>query len=96
MRAGKLGGLDVKRIINEPTAAAIAYGHDNVKEDEDEDAESKPIRLLIYDLGGGTFDVSVIEVEKGNVRVRSTHGNHYLGGGADPRPLRDRHRGDGV
>jgi molecular chaperone DnaK len=80
MRAGKLAGLDVKRIINEPTAAAIAYGHDNVKEDEDEDAETKPIRLLIYDLGGGTFDVSVIEVEKGNVRVRSTHGNHYLGG----------------
>jgi len=80
MRAGKLAGLDVKRIINEPTAAAIAYGHDNIKEDEDEDVETKPIRLLIYDLGGGTFDVSVIEVEKGNVRVRSTHGNHYLGG----------------
>jgi molecular chaperone DnaK len=80
MRAGKLAGLDVKRIINEPTAAAVAYGHDNIKENEDEDAESKPVRLLIYDLGGGTFDVSVIEVEKGNVRVRSTHGNHYLGG----------------
>ncbi|WP_437727552.1 Hsp70 family protein [Sorangium sp. So ce861] len=80
MRAGKLAGLDVKRIINEPTAAAVAYGRDNVMEDEDEDAEPRPVRLLIYDLGGGTFDVSVIEVEKGNVRVRATHGNHYLGG----------------
>ncbi|MFT3767158.1 MAG: Hsp70 family protein [Minicystis sp.] len=81
MRAGRMAGLDVKRIINEPTAAAIAYGHDHAKdEDEDEDADTKPERLVIYDLGGGTFDVSVIEVEKGNVRVRSTHGDHYLGG----------------
>ncbi len=81
MRAGKMAGLDVKRIINEPTAAAIAYGHDQTEdEDEDEDAQSKPIRLLIYDLGGGTFDVSIIEIEKGNIRVKSTHGNHYLGG----------------
>jgi molecular chaperone DnaK len=80
MRAGKMAGLDVKRIINEPTAAAIAYGHDQSEEDEDEDAPTKPIRLLIYDLGGGTFDVSIIEVERGNIRVKATHGNHYLGG----------------
>jgi molecular chaperone DnaK len=80
MRAGRLAGFDVKRIINEPTAAAVAYGHDQGEEDEDEDAPSRPLRLLIYDLGGGTFDVSVVEVEKGNVRVKSTHGDHYLGG----------------
>lgn len=80
MRAGKMAGLDVKRIINEPTAAAIAYGHDSASEEEDEDADTKPVRLLIYDLGGGTFDVSIIEVERGNIRVKATHGNHYLGG----------------
>lgn len=80
MRAGKMAGLEVKRIINEPTAAAIAYGHDHANEDEDEDTETRPRKLVIYDLGGGTFDVSVIEVERGNIRVRSTHGDHYLGG----------------
>ena len=81
MRAGKMAGLDVKRIINEPTAAAVAYGHDHRKDaDDDEDADRRPRRLVIYDLGGGTFDVSVIEIEDGNIRVRSTHGDHYLGG----------------
>jgi molecular chaperone DnaK len=81
LRAGKLAGLDVKRIINEPTAAAVAYGHEHGKDDDDdEDADSRPRRLVIYDLGGGTFDISVIEIEGGNIRVRSTHGDHYLGG----------------
>jgi molecular chaperone DnaK len=78
MRAGQLAGLEVKRVINEPTAAAIAYGHD--KDDEDEDSRARPTRLMIYDLGGGTFDVSLIEVEGGHLRVKATHGNHYLGG----------------
>ncbi len=83
MRAGELAGLDVKRIINEPTAAAVAYGHDQAEdddEDEEDDDGSAPLRLFMYDLGGGTFDVSVIEVQKGNIRVKATHGNHRLGG----------------
>ena len=81
LRAGKMAGLDVKRIINEPTAAAVAYGHEHGKDDdEDEDAASRPRNLVIYDLGGGTFDISVIEIEGGNIRVKSTHGDHYLGG----------------
>ncbi len=82
MRAGKMAGLDVKRIINEPTAAAIAYGYaaESDDEDDEDDVDATPVRLVIYDLGGGTFDVSVIEVSRGKIRVLATHGNHYLGG----------------
>lgn len=68
--AGKIAGLDVKRIINEPTAAALAYGLDKKKEE----------KVLIFDLGGGTFDVSVLEIGDGVVEVKSTNGNNYLGG----------------
>ena len=68
--AGKIAGLDVKRIINEPTAAALAYGLDNEKEQ----------KILVYDLGGGTFDVSVIEIGDGVIEVLSTAGNNRLGG----------------
>ena len=68
--AGKIAGLDVKRIINEPTAAALAYGLDNEKE--------QPI--MVYDLGGGTFDVSIIEIGDGVIEVLSTAGNNRLGG----------------
>ena len=63
--AGKIAGLDVKRIINEPTAAALAYGLDNEKEQ----------KIMVYDLGGGTFDVSVIEIGDGVIEVLSTAGN---------------------
>ena len=68
--AGKIAGLDVKRIINEPTAAALAYGLDNEKEQ----------KLMVYDLGGGTFDVSVIEIGDGVIEVLSTAGDNRLGG----------------
>ncbi len=68
--AGKIAGLDVKRIINEPTAAALAYGLDNEKEQ----------KILVYDLGGGTFDVSVIDIGDGIIEVLSTSGNNKLGG----------------
>jgi molecular chaperone DnaK len=68
--AGKIAGLEVKRIINEPTAAALAYGLD--KEEEE--------TILVFDLGGGTFDVSVLEVGDGVVEVSSTSGDTYLGG----------------
>ena len=68
--AGKIAGLDVKRIINEPTAAALAYGLDNEKEQ----------KIMVYDLGGGTFDVSVIEIGVGVIEVLSTAGNNRLGG----------------
>lgn len=68
--AGKIAGLDVKRIINEPTAAALAYGLDK-KDDE---------TILVFDLGGGTFDVSILEVGDGIVEVRSTNGDTLLGG----------------
>ncbi|HAJ26661.1 MAG TPA: heat-shock protein Hsp70, partial [Syntrophus sp. (in: bacteria)] len=68
--AGILAGLDVVRIINEPTAAALAYeaGHEEKQ------------RILIYDLGGGTFDASIVEMENGIVEVRSSHGDTHLGG----------------
>ena len=68
--AGKIAGLDVKRIINEPTAAALASGLDNEKEQ----------RIMVYDLGGGTFDVSIIEIGDGVIEVLSTNGDTRLGG----------------
>ena len=68
--AGKIAGLDVKRIINEPTAAALAYGLDNEKEQ----------KIMVYDLGGGTFDVSIIEIGDGVIEVLSTAGDNKLGG----------------
>ena len=68
--AGKIAGLDVKRIINEPTAAALAYGLDN---------ESQQ-KIMVYDLGGGTFDVSIIEIGDGVIEVLSTSGDNRLGG----------------
>ena len=68
--AGKIAGLDVKRIINEPTAAALAYGLDNEKEQ----------KIMVYDLGGGTFDVSIIEIGDGVIEVLATNGNNRLGG----------------
>ena len=68
--AGKIAGLDVKRIINEPTAAALSYGLDNENEQ----------RIMVYDLGGGTFDVSIIEIGDGVIEVLSTAGDNRLGG----------------
>ena len=68
--AGKIAGLDVKRIINEPTAAALAYGLDNESEQ----------KIMVYDLGGGTFDVSIIEIGDGVIEVLSTNGDTHLGG----------------
>ena len=68
--AGKIAGLDVKRIINEPTAAALAYGLDNEKEQ----------KIMVYDLGGGTFDVSIIEIGDGVIEVLATSGDNKLGG----------------
>ena len=68
--AGKIAGLDVKRIINEPTAAALAYGLDNEHEQ----------KIMVYDLGGGTFDVSIIEIGDGVIEVLSTNGDTHLGG----------------
>ena len=68
--AGKIAGLDVKRIINEPTAAALSYGLDNEQEQ----------RIMVYDLGGGTFDVSIIEIGEGVIEVLATAGDNKLGG----------------
>ena len=68
--AGKIAGLDVKRIINEPTAAALAYGLDNENEQ----------KIMVYDLGGGTFDVSIIEIGDGVIEVLATNGDTHLGG----------------
>src|SRR5574344_200077 len=68
--AGKIAGLEVERIINEPTAAALAYGL------EKEEGQT----ILVYDLGGGTFDVSILELGDGVFEVKSTHGNNHLGG----------------
>ena len=68
--AGKIAGLDVKRIINEPTAAALSYGLDNEKEQ----------KIMVYDLGGGTFDVSIIEIGDGVIEVLATAGDNHLGG----------------
>src|SRR5437660_11794101 len=68
--AGKIAGLDVKRIVNEPTAAALAYGLDKKKDET----------IAVYDFGGGTFDISVLEVGEGVVEVKSTNGDTHLGG----------------
>ena len=68
--AGKIAGLDVKRIINEPTAAALAYGLDK-------EADQK---IMVYDLGGGTFDVSILEIGDGVIEVLATAGDTHLGG----------------
>ena len=69
--AGKIAGLDVKRIVNEPTAAALAYGLDKKKVDEN---------IAVYDFGGGTFDISILELGEGVLQVKSTNGDTHLGG----------------
>jgi len=69
--AGKIAGLEVERIINEPTAAALAYGIEDKKKEE---------KILVYDLGGGTFDVSILELDEGTFEVLATSGNNKLGG----------------
>jgi len=68
--AGRIAGLDVKRIVNEPTAAALAYGLDKKKEET----------IAVYDFGGGTFDISILEVGEGVIEVKSTNGDTHLGG----------------
>ena len=68
--AGRIAGLDVKRIVNEPTASALAYGLDKQKEE----------KIAVYDLGGGTFDISILELWEGVFEVRSTNGDTHLGG----------------
>lgn len=70
--AGKIAGLDVKRIINEPTAAALAYGLDK---------KGKELTVAVFDLGGGTFDISILELGQGVFEVKATHGDTFLGGG---------------
>src|SRR6202043_2052741 len=70
-QAGEIAGLEVPRIINEPTAAALAYGLDKKKDET----------IAVYDLGGGTFDISILEVGEGVVEVKSTNGDTHLGGG---------------
>lgn len=68
--AGQISGLNVLRVINEPTAAALAYGLDKVGDKV----------IAVYDLGGGTFDISILEIQKGVFEVKSTNGNTHLGG----------------
>src|SRR5690606_6100763 len=68
--AGRIAGLDVKRIVNEPTAAALAYGLDKKKDET----------IAVYDFGGGTFDISILEVGEGVVEVKATNGDTHLGG----------------
>ena len=75
-RAGELAGLEVVRMINEPTAAALAYGLDRKLDEEKKDR----LRVAVYDLGGGTFDLTVLEIQDGVFQVLSTHGNTQLGG----------------
>ena len=77
--AGKIAGLDVKRIINEPTAAALAYGLDNENEQ----------KIMVYDLGGGTFDVSIIEIGDGVIEVLATSGDNRLGGDDFDKKIQD-------
>ena len=79
IKAGELAGLDVVRIINEPTAAALAYSS----------ADNSSEKVLVYDLGGGTFDISLMEIEKGLIEVMATDGDCYLGGDDFDRALRD-------
>jgi molecular chaperone DnaK len=69
--AGKIAGLDVERIINEPTAAALAYGLDKLDKEQ---------KILVYDLGGGTFDVSLLDMAGGTFEVLATSGDNRLGG----------------
>ena len=69
--AGQIAGLNVLRIVNEPTAAALAYGLDKGEKEQ---------RILVFDLGGGTFDVSLLEIGEGVVEVRATSGDNHLGG----------------
>ena len=69
--AGRIAGLDVKRIINEPTAAALAYGLDK---------KEKDMKVAVYDLGGGTFDISILQLGDGVFEVLSTNGDTHLGG----------------
>ena len=73
MDAGKIAGLNVLRIVNEPTAAAIAYGFEKKHEQEARNC-------LIYDLGGGTFDVTILRIEGGDFKVLATNGDMFLGG----------------
>ena len=68
--AGQIAGLEVKRIINEPTAAALAYGLDKKKDET----------IAVYDFGGGTFDISILEVGEGVIEVKATNGDTHLGG----------------
>ena len=69
--AGEIAGLNVLRIVNEPTAAALAYGLDKGEKDQ---------TILVFDLGGGTFDVSLLEIGEGVVEVKATSGDNHLGG----------------
>src|SRR5439155_22727344 len=71
--AGKIAGLEVARIIDEPTAAALAYGIDKNK-------DKKPRTIAVFDLGGGTFDISIIEISGGVFEVKATDGDTFLGG----------------
>jgi molecular chaperone DnaK len=73
IEAGEIAGLQVERILNEPTAAALAYGYGR-------ESGGQPLRVLVYDLGGGTFDVSIIELDGEIVDVIATAGNNHLGG----------------
>jgi molecular chaperone DnaK (HSP70) len=78
--AGAIAGLNVLRVINEPTAAALAYGLDSKSLNEDEEERKKERKILVFDLGGGTFDVSVLSIENGVFEVMSTGGDTHLGG----------------
>src|SRR5258707_3422353 len=77
--AGRIAGLEVLRIINEPTAAALAYGLD----------KKGSGKISVYDLGGGTFDISILEVGDGVFEVKSTNGDTFLGGGDFDKPIMD-------